>query len=875
MFDVRTGSGGLAGPRTPYGGGLRTFVGVSGPRPSGTHLAERLASLGPSATIGSMAPVDPIQSGAAQETRVESPGARCGPAALLVRKGRFSGDRFLLDSDLIALGRDRSCGIVLAEDLVSSRHAAVGRSATGEYWIRDEGSKNGTWLNGKQIEGATSLREGDRITLAQTGPELLFTQDPARAVDGSTTRTFRGSATRSGMGSASIVAAMRDIAHWMRGTLDGSSGVRRAIEERIEERVARQVRTRLRIGIAIAAGAIFVSAALLIVWLVGLRSDASNAASNALVPGSTSGSSSLATAETSATWRADVDLRIEPIFGSLFHSYRERPIGNVRVVFRPGGTTSSDSESASAKSENAAARGKSADAGKTPTLENATLEFVLFVQRKGQTAEEKLLNEEFILPIPALQAGESWEHDITPKLASGILSSLDLEVTARATVAVAGIEIGRITRAVMVYGQNVVDWRDPAQIGAFIDPSDIIVRRFVDAAWKARRAALVEGDFLPENLLKAVTLVSALAAFELDYLSDGRNPTTFAGDGVLRDQVNFPGETLRSGTGDCDDLSVLCCSILEEAGVSTAFIVAPTHVLLMFDSGLAESALADSPLDPEEVIVREGRVWIPLEATVLGRRSASFNAAWHEAVRFKKEVESGGVAVVDVATAWRKYRPLRSEPNELTLRFLESAVWVRPGFEEHLHVAIEELRRIFRDRLHGLLERIRSEYGDGLAAAQSIGLAYQRAGFLREARETFARAVFGADPPLEPAAISAWSGSLDEELAILLEDLAIATAVGDPSVEEYRRAAAYLERAVERLADSMKGESMVRLALLHLLAGNSGKGAAWVARAAEIDPGLRRVYDELRRGDGLVAGASSAVNAYLEKAFVFRGQRLR
>lgn len=55
---------------------------------------------------------------------------------------------------------------------VSSSHAEVVVNGD-QAWIRDLGSRNGTWINGRPIREPTRLLDGDRITLGAGGPELV------------------------------------------------------------------------------------------------------------------------------------------------------------------------------------------------------------------------------------------------------------------------------------------------------------------------------------------------------------------------------------------------------------------------------------------------------------------------------------------------------------------------------------------------------------------------------------------------------------------------------------------------------------------------------------------------------------------------------
>ena len=73
----------------------------------------------------------------------------------------------------IVVGRDAGCTIPLrtvADTVVSKRHAVVGFDEAGAATIRDEGSKNGTFVNGTQIRDPAPLKLGDRIMLGWQGP---------------------------------------------------------------------------------------------------------------------------------------------------------------------------------------------------------------------------------------------------------------------------------------------------------------------------------------------------------------------------------------------------------------------------------------------------------------------------------------------------------------------------------------------------------------------------------------------------------------------------------------------------------------------------------------------------------------------------------
>ena len=69
------------------------------------------------------------------------------------------------------VGRGKDADLVLADDLVSRRHARVTPSGSGAV-VEDLGSRNGTFVNGQGIHGPTRLEPGDQLQLGVTLVEL-------------------------------------------------------------------------------------------------------------------------------------------------------------------------------------------------------------------------------------------------------------------------------------------------------------------------------------------------------------------------------------------------------------------------------------------------------------------------------------------------------------------------------------------------------------------------------------------------------------------------------------------------------------------------------------------------------------------------------
>jgi hypothetical protein len=71
----------------------------------------------------------------------------------------------------VSLGRAADCGVVLNDAAVSRLHAYIEERADG-FWLWDNQSANGTWVNGARLSGAVKLKEGDRIQMG--GAALVF-----------------------------------------------------------------------------------------------------------------------------------------------------------------------------------------------------------------------------------------------------------------------------------------------------------------------------------------------------------------------------------------------------------------------------------------------------------------------------------------------------------------------------------------------------------------------------------------------------------------------------------------------------------------------------------------------------------------------------
>ena len=86
-------------------------------------------------------------------------------SVLVITQGPLAGRRIDLDGELV-IGRE-DAGLTIEDEELSRKHAVV-RLVDGGVEIEDLGSRNGTFVNGRRIEGATKVGGGDSLRLGRS-----------------------------------------------------------------------------------------------------------------------------------------------------------------------------------------------------------------------------------------------------------------------------------------------------------------------------------------------------------------------------------------------------------------------------------------------------------------------------------------------------------------------------------------------------------------------------------------------------------------------------------------------------------------------------------------------------------------------------------
>lgn len=94
-------------------------------------------------------------------------------AVLQVTKDRKLVSKVAIAANPFVVGRGPNCSLPLDESLASREHANI-IFESGSYWLVDQGSRNGTLLNGEKVTAKKELRDGDEIIIGATRLKFVW-----------------------------------------------------------------------------------------------------------------------------------------------------------------------------------------------------------------------------------------------------------------------------------------------------------------------------------------------------------------------------------------------------------------------------------------------------------------------------------------------------------------------------------------------------------------------------------------------------------------------------------------------------------------------------------------------------------------------------
>ncbi|OQY35239.1 MAG: hypothetical protein B6241_01710 [Spirochaetaceae bacterium 4572_59] len=224
-----------------------------------------------------------------------------------------------------------------------------------------------------------------------------------------------------------------------------------------------------------------------------------------------------------------------------------------------------------------------------------------------------------------------------------------------------------------LYDKESLTWDDDRKMAAYITPSDSALRNY--ASFVRQSSKDVENPGLNSSLQTGLQIYYGLTEIGCIYQKDPTSPFDAAQENPLViDAVSLPRSTLKRGTGDCDDLTALYCSLLESVGIETAFITTPGHIYAAFNTG--EQARNYQMIHPDKsrTLTIDGEIWIPVEITMIG--TTGFADAWKvgadEFNKYEDSPEKRGL--FRTREAQEIYRPVGLKETDLGLQYGDKAV---------------------------------------------------------------------------------------------------------------------------------------------------------------------------------------------------------
>lgn len=285
-----------------------------------------------------------------------------------------------------------------------------------------------------------------------------------------------------------------------------------------------------------------------------------------------------------------------------------------------------------------------------------------------------------------------------------------------------------------LYDKTSIIWDDDRKVGAFITPSDSALRNYTSFVRQALKSET--NNQLSEDLQIAAQVYTGLVKLGLIYQSDPVSPFVKAQEKqTLLDSVNLGRDTLRRGTGDCDDLTVLYDSLLESVGIETGFITVPGHIYAVFNTKVKSRDYRELHSDRSMFLVVNDSLWIPVEVTLIGRES--FYSAWTKGAELWNLYEKDQTkrAFYRTADSQNIYRPVALRESDLGLQY---------GSPEALSGLYKaEFGRVADGIVQPLVER--ATKSNDKQDWTYLGVAYAKFGKLKDAEIAFSR-VLTMDP---------------------------------------------------------------------------------------------------------------------------------
>jgi tetratricopeptide (TPR) repeat protein len=391
-------------------------------------------------------------------------------------------------------------------------------------------------------------------------------------------------------------------------------------------------------------------------------------------------------------------IRFEPLFPAFYKYYNNHPLGQAVIRNREGGAVSD-------------------------------VKVSFFVAQYMDQPKECAV-------IPEMKKGEEREVDLYGLFTNQVLTiteGTDVNALLRVQYRYAETDMSvERSETLRMHDRNAMTWDDDRRAAAFVTAKDPEVLRFskrVEGLVREQGSTAVNLTFR-----KAMGVFEAMGLYGMVYAVDPKTPyEELSKSDKALDYLQFPAQSLGYKAGDCDDLSILYCALLESLAVETAFITVPGHIYMAFSLGMKPEEAKGLFLNPGDLVYIGETSWVPVEITMV---QSGFLEAWARGAREWREATIERTsALYPVHEAWTSYEPVGlPEAGAAVTPPPESEVLAR-----YTRAITRFVEREIAPKVADLQEMIRSSRDDP-KLVNKLGVLYARYGLLDKAVEQLKQA---------------------------------------------------------------------------------------------------------------------------------------
>ncbi|UCF97735.1 MAG: tetratricopeptide repeat protein [Spirochaetaceae bacterium] len=426
--------------------------------------------------------------------------------------------------------------------------------------------------------------------------------------------------------------------------------------------------------------------------------------------------------------------------------------------------------------------------------------------------------------IPRLESGESRIVDISASFSEEIFTTVGIvpltgeiiaEYNSRNRPAKQSFSI-----SYDLYDKTALTWDDDQKVGAFITSADSALRNYTSFVRQAAKDYVL--DSFSESLQVAMQIFYGLKEIGCIYQIDPTSPFTQVQENpMLVDSINLPRNTLKNLTGDCDDLTVLYCALLETVGIESAYITVPGHIYAAFNTKVPSRSYQKVHPEKNMTLNINGELWVPVEITMIGTHD--FLSAWRKGIEQFMVLESTPEKRVITFTAQAQdlYRPVGLRETDLGLQYGNQ----------------KQIVAFFKDAMDRLVDQILDNYTQ-LAQEANSKEGFNRLGIVCAQYRRYAQAQ------------KAFNTALSLDRNYLSPQINLGNVFF--MKQEYQNALRVYHEAEQILASGGQTDSSLYLAVLLNISRayyeleNYGKASEYFQMVAEQDPALVEEYAYLR-----------------------------